>query len=204
MNILIVDDHVVVRQGVQRLLSTIPEAHIYEAANAHEALTHVRAEKLDVIVLDINLGSSSGLELLRRLLIERGDVRVVMFSMHAEPMYAVRALKAGAYGYVCKSASSDELATAVIRAAAGERYLDQDIAGDLVLNTVGEDPLEKLTNREIEILRLLGEGKSLSGIAETLGVAYKTVANSCSRLKDKLGLARTADLIRLAIENSRK
>lgn len=204
MKILVVDDHAIVREGVQRLLTSIPNAVVIEAATAHEALNLARKEAPDVLVLDINLEGASGLELLRRLRIESPNVRVLMFSMHAEPIYANRALKAGAYGYVCKSADASELTTAVVRVAEGERYLDSTIAGELVMSSVrAEDPLRKLTNREIEILRMLGEGKSLQGIADAIGIAYKTVANSCGRIKEKLDLARTSDLIRFSIENRR-
>ncbi|HRN83550.1 MAG TPA: response regulator transcription factor [Hyphomicrobium sp.] len=204
MKILVVDDHAVVREGVRRLLSSIPNAVVLEAATAHEALNLARKEAPDVLVLDINLEGASGLELLRRLRIESPNVRVLMFSMHAEPIYANRALKAGAYGYVCKSADASELTTGVLRVAEGERYLDSTIAGELVMSSVrAEDPLRKLTNREIEILRMLGEGKSLQGIADAIGIAYKTVANSCGRIKEKLDLPRTSDLIRFSIENRR-
>lgn len=205
MKILIVDDHAVVRQGIQRLLSSLVGARISEAGTSHEALAIFRAERSDVVVLDINLGGGSGLELLKRFQIENAAARVVMFSMHAEPIYASRAIKAGAFGYVSKSAGADELAMAVSKAMTGERYLDRDTASKLAFNLYpAEDPLQNLTNREVEILRLLGDGKSLSGIADTLGIAYKTVANSCSRLKEKLGLERTADLIRVSLETRRE
>jgi two-component system invasion response regulator UvrY len=204
MKVLVVDDHAVVRQGVQRLLSTIPNTTVVEVGTAHDALTTARKETPDVVILDINLDGASGLELLRRLRIENPAIRILMFSMHSEPIYANRALQAGAYGYVCKSAGSDELLTAVQRISEGQRYLDSSMAGELVMNSVrAEDPLRKLTNREIEILRMLGEGKSLQGIAEAIGIAYKTVANSCGRIKEKLDLPRTSDLIRFSIENRR-
>jgi DNA-binding NarL/FixJ family response regulator len=204
MKVLIVDDHAVVRQGVHRLLATMPNMTIFEAATAHEALGFVRRDAPDIVVLDINLEGASGLELLRRIKIERTACRVLMFSMHSEPIYASRALKAGASGYVCKSASSNELVTAVLKIAAGETYLDTTMAGELVMSSVrADDPLRKLTNREIEILRMLGEGKSLQDIADAIGIAYKTVANSCGRIKEKLDLPRTSDLIRFSIENRR-
>jgi DNA-binding NarL/FixJ family response regulator len=204
MKILVVDDHAVVRQGVQRLLSSIPNAVVLEAATAHEALAIARKEIPDVVILDINLEAASGLELLRRILIESPNMRVLMFSMHAEPIYANRALKAGAYGYVSKSVGAEELTTAVLRVAEGERYLDSAMAGDMVMSSMRtDDPMRKLTNREIEILRMLGEGKSLQGIADAIGIAYKTVANSCGRIKEKLDLPRTSDLIRFSIENRR-
>lgn len=205
MRVLIVDDHAVVRQGVRRLLSSINGAVVLEAATAQEALAMASKHAPHVIVLDINLEGASGLELLRRLKQEHSGSRVLMFSMHSEPMYASRALKAGAHGYVCKSASAEELTTAVIKVAEGQRYLDSSMAGELALNNIrADDPLSKLTIREIEILRLLGDGKSLQGIADTLGIAYKTVANSCGRLKEKLDLPRTSDLIRFSIESRLK
>lgn len=205
MKILVVDDHAIVRQGVHRLLSAIAGAELHEVATAREALSAFRSIRPDVVVLDINLGGSSGLELLQRLMLENPSTRVVMFSMHSDPLYAARAISAGALGFVSKSAAVDELATAVMRAAAGERYVDREVTTDLAAHMFGpDDPLEDLTNREIEILRLLGEGKSLAVIGQVLGIAYKTVANTCSRLKVKLGVERTADLIRLGIERERR
>lgn len=201
MKILVVDDHAVVREGIRRLLATISGAEIHEAANAQDALALSRSVAPDVIVLDINLDGSSGLELLRRLKADNVSSRIVMFTMHSEPSYAMRALKAGAAGYVSKSAEAGELVTAVKKIASGDRYLDRSMASELVFSAAfTEDPLHKLSNREVEILRLLGEGKSLAEIAATFGIAYKTVANSCSRLKEKLGVERTADLIRLSVE----
>lgn len=201
MKILVVDDHAVVREGIRRLLATISGAEIHEAATAQDALALSRSVAPDVIVLDINLDGSSGLELLRRLKADNVAARIVMFTMHSEPSYAMRALKAGAAGYVSKSAEAGELVTAVKKIASGDRYLDRSMASELVFSAAfTEDPLHKLSNREVEILRLLGEGKSLAEIASTFGIAYKTVANSCSRLKEKLGVERTADLIRLSVE----
>jgi DNA-binding NarL/FixJ family response regulator len=201
MKILIVDDHAIVREGVRRLLGTLPHAEIFEAATMHEALAACRTRKPSIVILDINLDTSSGLELLQRLKGEDRSLKVVMFTMHAEPSYATRAIRAGAAGYVSKSAPADELIMAVKKVAEGQRYIDHELANDLALTPSGEDPLSSLSNREVEILRLLGEGKSISEIAQVFGIAYKTVANSCSRLKEKLGLDRTADLIRLSIEN---
>lgn len=198
----LVDDHVLVRQGVRRLLSAIPGAEIYEAATNHDALALFRKYDIDVVVLDISLAGSSGLELLKRFRIEKPDAKVLMLSMHAEAIYAARAVQAGARGYISKGASSEELVTAVIRVSEGKRYVERDIATEIAVKQFsGEgDLLERLTTREMEILRLLGEGKSLANIAATLGVAYKTVANACSLMKTKLAVERTADLIRMALE----
>jgi DNA-binding NarL/FixJ family response regulator len=199
--ILIVDDHVVVREGVRRLVAALPGAEIVEAANAREALTEYRKAAPDVVVLDINLEGGSGLELLGRLLAHWKDARIVMFSMHAERDYVMRALRAGAKGYVSKSAPADELIEALKRVRAGETYIDRELATEMqACADDGEDPTRRLSNREVEMLRLLGEGKSIAEMASTFGVAYKTIANSCSALKTKLGLERTADLLRYALE----
>lgn len=200
MKLLIIDDHDIVRQGVRRLLSILPESEVAEAGTVEEGFEAYIREKPAVVVLDINLAGGSGLELLTRLRSADPDVRVVMFSMHADPAYANRALRSGALAFVGKSASADELIEAVNAAANGRRYIDKRLASDMVLNPVEGDPLSSLTNRETEILRLLGEGKSLNEIAGTFGIAYKTVANTCTRLKEKLGVERTADLIRISLE----
>ena len=203
MKILLVDDHAVVREGVHRLLSGMHGASIFEAANGHEALAIFRKKRPELVLLDLNLSGIGGLELLRRMLAENDKVLIVVFSMHAEPVYAARALRLGARGYVSKSASADELLTAVKRVAEGGRYVEREIAGELAfaqLFSEEDDPLQSLSTREIEILRLLGQGKSLTEIAHAIGVAYKTVANTCSIIKRKLGVDRTADLIRVSIE----
>ena len=202
MRILIVDDHTVMRQGIQRLLGAIPDAVIEEAGTAREAVLAARRARPDVVVLDINLKESSGLDLLRRMRLEWPTIRIVMFSMYAEAVYAMTALRLGARGFVSKSAAAEELVKAVRYALRGEIHVDRETADALALVGSGE-AAGTLSNREIEILRLLAEGKSLTDIAGTLGVAYKTVANQCTRIKVKLGLDRTADLIRFALENRR-
>lgn len=202
MKILVVDDHAVVREGVRRLLNSMPLVEVLEAATAQEALATLRKEMPHIVILDINLNGSSGLELLQRLKGEQKNVRIIMFTMYSEPNYVLRALRAGASAYVSKSAPAGEVLTAVRSVIEGERYVGPDAATALAFASPGlEDPLEKLSNREIEILRLLGEGKSLSQIAATFGIAYKTVANTCCRLKEKLGLERTADLVRFSLES---
>jgi DNA-binding NarL/FixJ family response regulator len=201
VKILIVDDHAVVRQGVQRLIAGTHDAHILEAASWREALALFRRERPDLILLDLNLDGISGLELIKRLLIEDPDACILVFSMHTEPIYAARALGMGARGYVSKSAPAEELLTAAQHVLRGERYVEREIDAELAAAPAsGEDPLQRLTNREVEIMRLLGEGKSLTGVAEALGISYKTAANSCSRIKEKLMCRHTGDLIRLAGE----
>lgn len=202
LKILLVDDHSVVRAGVRRLLESIQGTEILEAQTGHETLALFRSKEPDLVLLDLNMEGVGGLELLRRLLLEDKRARVVVFTMHSEPIYAARALKLGAKGYVTKSASADELVAAVKQVADGGHYIEAELASKLAIGQFdGEDPLHQLSTREVEILRLLGDGKSLTAIAETLGVSYKTVANTCSLIKNKLGLQRTADLIRVSLEH---
>jgi DNA-binding NarL/FixJ family response regulator len=135
------------------------------------------------------------------VLLEHPAARVMVLSMHAEALYAARALQAGAVGYLSKNASPEELLEAIRRVTAGGRYIEGEIAQELALQTATTgNPVERLTSRDLEILRLLSSSQSLAQIAEALGVSYKTVANACSGIKAKLGVARTGDLVRLSIE----
>ncbi len=201
MKILIVDDHAIVRDGLRRMLATLPDVEVVEAAHGRDALALARQERPDLVILDLNLPGLGGLELISRLLLDDRSRRILVLSMHAEPLYAARALDAGATGYLSKNASPDELLEAVRKVAAGGRYVESDIAQAVALggSTAGE-PIRRLSTRDLEILRLLAAGKSLAEIAEALGVGYKTVANTCTQIKTKLGLSRTADLVRFSIE----
>jgi DNA-binding NarL/FixJ family response regulator len=200
MKILLVDDHAVVRAGLRRMLAMVSEAEILEAATGRESLAIARAQSLDLIVLDLNLPELGGVELVARLR-QVGSAPILVLSMHAEPLYVTRALNAGAQGYVSKNASPDELLTAIRRVGAGGRYVEQEIAQALALQTTTPaSSLAQLAPRELEILRQLAAGKSLSEIADVLGLGYKTIANNCSLIKTKLGVTRTADLLRLALE----
>ncbi len=201
MKVLLVDDHAIVRSGLRRLFAALPGVQISEAATGRDALAIVRADRPALIVLDLNLPGLGGLELLRRLLAEHSEARVVVLSMHAEALYATRALRAGAAGYLSKNASPEELLEAVRRVAEGGRYIEAEIAQGLALKGSADGRLmERLSERDLEIMRLLGDGQGLSNIADALGVSYKTVANTCSQIKAKLGVARTADLVRLSID----
>jgi DNA-binding NarL/FixJ family response regulator len=196
--ILLVDDHALVRAGVKRLLATLPQAEVLEAADGREALALLRQKRPDLVILDLNLPGLGGLELLRRM-VHAGAGPILVLSMHGEPLYAKRALEAGAAGYMTKNASPDELLTAVRRVTAGGRYVEAELAQALAAPAAGA-PLDSLTARELEIMRLLAGGASLAEIAAAVGVGYKTVANNCVQIKSKLGVTRTADLVRLAIE----
>jgi DNA-binding NarL/FixJ family response regulator len=197
VRILIIDDHAIVRDGLKRLIVSSGEHDVSEAASGREALVLARSLRPELIVLDLNLPGLGGLELLRRLA-QTAPGRILVLSMHAEPLYARRALDAGAHGYVSKNAAPDELLSAIRRVAAGGRYVEAEIAQSLALGA-GES-LDALSPRELEILRLLAAGSSLAEIADALGASYKTIANTCTLIKSKLGVARTADLVRLAIE----
>ncbi len=201
MKILIVDDHGVVREGLRKLFVEHFEAEVLETASIEEALGVYAKERPDVVVLDLNLEGAGGLEVLRRVLAADSSARVIVFSMHHEPIYAVRAIRGGARGYVSKSAPVEELIAAIRKVRAGEQYIGRDLASRIAVSQISsDDPLQSLSIREVEILRMLGQGKSMTAISESLGIAYKTVANICTQMKVKLGVDRTADLIRLAIE----
>jgi DNA-binding NarL/FixJ family response regulator len=198
MRILIVDDHAIVRDGLSRLLAIDGDHEIKMAASGREALAAARAFRPALTILDLNLPGLGGLELLRRMA-QLGAGKILVLSMHAEALYARRSLEAGAHGYVSKNAAPDELMAAVRRVAAGGRYIEAEIAQALALGA-GAEALDALSPRELEIMRLLAGGSSLAEIAEALGASYKTIANTCTLIKSKLGVARTADLVRLAIE----
>ena len=198
MRILIVDDHAIVRHGLVRLLTADGDHQVSQAATGREALDLTRTTHPDLIILDLNLPGMGGLELLRRL-VQMDAGKVLILSMHAEPLSARRALDAGAAGYVSKNASPDELIAAIRRVTTGGRYVEAEIAQALALGG-GVEALDALNPRELEMMRLLVRGASLAEIAAALGVGYKTVANSMTLIKSKLGVARTADLVRLAID----
>ena len=200
MTILLVDDHALVRAGLKRLLATVYKGEIREAATGRDALILLRSEKPALVILDLNMPGLGGLELLRRM-IQAGADAILVLTMHAEPLYAKRALDAGAAGYMTKNASPDELLLAVSRVTAGGRYVEAELAQSIAAPGSGSrQKLDNLSVRELEIMRLLATGASLAEIADAVGVGYKTVANNCSQIKSKLGVSRTADLVRLAIE----
>lgn len=200
MKALLIDDHAIVRGGLRRLLADLPWACI-EAANGRDALLLLRAEQPGLVVLDLNLPGIGGFELLRRILAECPPTRIMVLSMHVEARIAARAMQAGARGYMSKNAAPEELLRALRRVADGGRYIEAAIAQELALQSAAPpDPQAVLSERDLEIVRLLGAGRSLTEIAGTLGLGYKTVANTCTHIKTKLGVSRTADLIRLAFD----
>jgi len=198
MKLLLVDDHAIVRDGLKRLIASRFAYEVHEAADGREALAMLRRQPVDLVILDLNLPGLGGVELLRRI-VQTGGARVLVFSMHAEPIYVSRAMEAGAAGYISKNIAPDELLTAVQRVASGGRYVEQEIAQSLAVGGAAPS-MGQLTSRELEIMRLLGQGRSLAEIADAVGLGYKTVANTLTQMKAKLGVARTADLVRMAVE----
>jgi len=200
MKVLLVDDHSVVRSGLRALLTSVADIEVLEAADGRDARVRLRQDRPDLVLLDLNLPGIGGLELLRRLLAEDSAVRVLVLSMHTEPLYVTRAMQLGAHGYLSKHASAEELLAAVRHIAAGGRHIENDIAQEMALRAVSPaTDLDDLSERDLEIMRLLAEGLGLAEIADALGIGYKTVANTCSHIKTKLGVTRTNDLVRLAM-----
>ena len=198
--LLVVDASAIVRSGIRRLLSERPDIEVLEAASGEEAMSAVLDTPVNLIVLDLNLPGLGGLELLRRLVRAVPKVPILVFSQHAEAIYATKALEAGAQGFVSKNAMPEEFLEAVDAVLGGGVAVEKSIQRDMAIRDVVEDAyLKPLTERDIEILRLLAAGNSLSEIAVKLGIAYKTVANTLSRIKEKLGAGQTSDLIRIAI-----
>jgi len=205
MKILLVDDHAVVRAGIRRMLASEPDISILEADSSNDAIEMWNSQRPAMVILDLNLTGASGLELLRQLIRMDKSIRILVLSMHSEPVYAERALQAGARGYISKSAGAEEFVNAVRQVRKGGHYVEREIAAELaVAKYTQKTPLDQLTTREIDILRLLGQGKSYAQIAAAVGVSYKTVANASCLMKQKLAVGTTAELIRLSIESHQK
>ena len=203
MKILIVDDHPIVRAGLRRLLAAEPTIEICEAADGREALDALREQRPTLVILDLNLPGLGGVEVIARLKVADPEARILVLSMHDDYIHVTRALQAGAAGYVSKNAPPGELLEAVRRVAGGHTYIEHEIAEGLVFSNLRtpQHPLDDLSSRDLEMLRLLAQGRTLPQIADTLGIAYKTAANGSSRIKTKLGASGTADLIRIAIRS---
>lgn len=194
--ILVVDDHAVVRGGCRQLLEPpLSRFRVAEAADGLAAREQVERLNPDLVVADLNLpGSPSGLDLLREL--TAAGRRVVVLSMHETPAIATRCLDLGAAAYVTKSDAPDALIQAVEAALAGQRWLSADIARALAL----PDRTDTLTEREAHILDLLADTADLDAVGRQLGISYKTVANTLVRLRNRFGVRRTADLVRVAVQ----
>jgi DNA-binding NarL/FixJ family response regulator len=205
ISVFIADDHAIIRQGLKQILSDTADIRLAgEAATGQEALQMVRSETCDVLVLDLNMPGISGLEILRVLKRERPDLPVLVLSIHAEDQYAVRCLKAGAAGYLTKESVPEELVKAIRQVVAGGKYVSRGLAESLALglNDTEDRPRhETLSDREFQVLQLMGAGKSLTEIADALSLSVKTVSTYRARILQKLALKSSAEIIQYAIQN---
>lgn len=204
MRFLIADDHPVVRRGLREILmEAFPGAEIGQAGSAAEAIQQARLHHWDVVVLDITMPGGSGLDALKNLRAAHPNVPVLILSMHPEDQYAVRALKAGAAGYLTKETASEELVSAVKKALGGQKYVSGLLAQRLAARLAGEceRPLhEALSDREYEVMALIASGKAISEIAEQVSLSVKTVSTYRARVLKKMGMKTNADLMRYALD----
>ena len=206
LRILIADDHTVVRKGLKQiLLDEFPAAMIEEVADAEELIKKVMTAKWDVVVSDLSMPGRSGLDALQQIKLSYPDLPVLILSIHPEEQYALRALKAGASGYLSKDTAPDELVKAVQKVLLGKKYISQSIAEKLA-NTFSSDasqhPHENLSDREFDVMKLLANGKSVSEIAEMLSLSVTTVSTYRARVMVKMDLKSNSDLTKYAIENN--
>jgi DNA-binding NarL/FixJ family response regulator len=203
-SVLIIDDHPIVLQGCRRVLLDAGVATVLEARDIVSGYRLYRRHRPDVVIVDLSLQGNGlgGLPLIQRIKAHDPRARILVFSMHSDPVIVSRALKAGAAGYILKDTSSKDLLEAFEKVRAGAHYLGGELAMQVALVGSGarRDPLAELTPRELQMLGLLAEGKPYGRIADDLGISYKTVVNTCSQLKQKLGAKNLPDLIRLAVQ----
>jgi len=203
VSVLLVDDHAVVREGYRRLLERHGDiAVIGEAGDAATAHSLFCSRDPQIVVMDITLPGTSGIEAMRRMLIYNPAARVLIFSMHEDTIFAKRALQAGAFGYVTKASAPTVLVEAIHAVAAGKKYLSPEIAQKLALRDVVADEAaaDGLTTREFEVLRLLAQGQSIEQIAESMSLNAKTVANYQTAIKRKLGADTAIQLLKKAAQ----
>jgi two-component system, NarL family, invasion response regulator UvrY len=205
--IVIADDHAIVRSGLKQIISEVPDLTVDgEAASADELLTLLRSRPFDVLVLDLTLGMRSGIDLLKQVKSEFPRLPVLILSMHAEELFAIRALRAGASGYVQKEGAAEELVQAIQRIAGGGTYVSANMASTIAadVSRSGRDklPHERLTDREFEIFRLLGSGKSVGGIAAALNLSVKTVSTHRTHIIEKTRLRNNAEIIHYVVSNN--
>jgi len=204
--IVIADDHAVVRKGLRQLIVEAEDMTVVgEAATGDELLTVLRTCTTDIVILDLSLGVRSGLDLLKHIKSELPRLPVIILSMHPEDLFAVRALRAGAAGYVEKNSAPEELLKAIRRAARGGTYVSvrigEKIADDLARGGATVLPHERLSDRELQVLRLLGSGMSVTAIAHDLNLSVKTVSTHRTRVLAKTGLRNNADIVEYVISH---
>ncbi len=204
VKLLIVDDHPVVVSGCRSLFASDPSISIDDAVDEKSGHRAYLSKRPDVTIIDINLPDLSGFELMRRIRKDDPEARIIMFSMNDDPAFVVRAIELGAQGYVSKGDDPRLLIKAVRKVAAGENFISPNLAETVTFSgaAIRANPATALSARELEILRLLGRGDKIVEVADALDISYKTVANTTSILKQKLGARNHSDLIRIAVEMS--
>jgi DNA-binding NarL/FixJ family response regulator len=204
MNVLIADDHEIVRRGLREILTDeFPGVCVHEARDGHETLAAVRERSIDVVLLDINMPGRGGLEVLEELKEIQPKLPVVVVSAFPEEDYALRSFKLGAAGYISKLDASDELLAAIRKALAGGRYVTIALAERLAGVLAGESPSaphELLSNRELQVLRLIAMGRSVKEIAVELSLSEKTIATYRTRISEKMHLSTNVELTRYAMQ----
>lgn len=202
---IVADDHAVVRRGLRELLSESREvAVIGEAGTARETLEQVRSGKWDVLVLDINLPDGSGLDVLRQVKQEYPQLPVLILTIYAEEQFAVRALRAGAAGYLTKESAPEELVDAIRKVVHGGRYISPALAERLALLAdpqAERQPHETLSDREFQVFRTLASGRTVSQVADSLHLSVKTISTYRARVLEKMGLQTNAELTMYAVRN---
>ncbi len=205
LRILIADDHPVFRQGLRQILNEASDMVVTdEVSDGLEVLGRVRAGCCDVILLDISLPGRNGIDILKQLKKERPRLPVLILTMHPEEQYAIRALKAGASGYLTKESTPDELITAIRKVSAGGKYVSSSLAETLAYELGRMDekaPHETLSDREYQIMLLIASGKTVTEIAESLSLSIKTVSTYRSRILEKMRMKNNAELTYYAIKN---
>ena len=203
IRVLVADDHAVVRRGVVQILAESPHIVVAgEASCGSEVLRAVRENDYDIVLLDIAMPGGSGLEVLKELQSLKPDVQVLILSMYPEKQYALRALKAGAAGYLTKDSAPDELIEAIERISQGNKYITRSLAQEMASELggkAGKELHETLSDREYQVMRLLASGKSVSEIATQLSLSVKTVSTYRTRILEKLDLKTTAEIMHYAL-----
>lgn len=205
IRVLIADDHAIVRQGFKQIFSETEDLVVAgEAEDGVEALQIARQNEWDVFLLDISMPNRNGIDTLKQLKREFPKLPVLILSMHPEEHYALRALKAGASGYLTKQSAPDQLVTAIRQVAQGKKYVSPGVAQQLAA-AIAEDsdklPHERLTDREYQVLVMIAQGKPLTQIAEELNLGVATVSTYRARLLEKMGLKSTAELIHYGLRH---
>lgn len=205
MRVLVADDHAILRRGIKQILAEIPSIEaVDEATNGQEALARAGKTCYDLVLLDISMPGRSGLDVLKQLKADKPRLPVLILSMHPEEQYAVRALKAGASGYLTKESAPDELIAAVRKILEGGKYVSQSLAERFVAelsNPADKPPHDLLSDREYEILCMIASGKTVTEIGEELALSVKTVSTYRTRIMEKMNLKKNAEITRYVIEN---